>query len=59
MSALLPTFTRRRVQAEEVALHVAVAGDGPPVVPLPCGHVLPEERPDEVVDALQGFLSAP
>jgi hypothetical protein len=27
--------------------------------PLPCGHVLHEERPDEVVDPLQGFLPAP
>jgi haloacetate dehalogenase len=34
MSALLPTFTRRHVQTGEVALHVAVAGDGPPVVLL-------------------------
>jgi haloacetate dehalogenase len=24
--------------------------------PLPCGHFLPEERPDEVVEALHGFL---
>jgi haloacetate dehalogenase len=34
MNALLPGFTRRRVQAGEVALHVAVGGDGPPVVLL-------------------------
>jgi haloacetate dehalogenase len=34
MSQLLPTFTRRRVQAGEVAIHAAVAGDGPPVVLL-------------------------
>jgi haloacetate dehalogenase len=31
---LLPSFTRRRVQAAEVTLHAAVAGDGPPVVLL-------------------------
>jgi haloacetate dehalogenase len=34
MSELLPGFTRRRVQTGEVALHVAVGGDGPPVVLL-------------------------
>jgi haloacetate dehalogenase len=28
LSALLPGFARRRVQAGEVALHVAVGGDG-------------------------------
>jgi haloacetate dehalogenase len=34
MSELLPGFTRRRVQTGEVALHVAVGGDGPPVALL-------------------------
>jgi hypothetical protein len=56
MSAPLPTFSRRRVRTGEVALPVAIAGDSRP---LPCGHVLHEERPDEVVDPLQGFLPAP
>jgi hypothetical protein len=40
MSALLPGFTRRRVQTGEVAPHAAVGGDGP----LACGHFLAEEQ---------------
>ena len=53
MSALLPGFTRRRVQTGEVAPHAADGGDGP----LPCGHFLAEQRPGEVVGALQGFVA--
>jgi hypothetical protein len=59
-------FARRRVPVGEVTPKVATGGHGPPVVLL-CGyggsdkpeggHLPAEERPDEVVEALEAFLA--